>query len=91
MRTTLPSFAGFRPRSEARIAFSMAPSCDGSNGCATMSDGSGTDRPASWLSGILDAVGLDVHAVENRDRRAARAHARQLVAHVLERDVSSAC
>ena len=54
MRTTLPSFDGFRPRSEARIAFSIAPSCDGSNGCATISVGSGMDRPASWLSGIFE-------------------------------------
>ena len=47
MRTTLPSFAGFRPRPAARMAFSIAPSCDGSNGCATISVGSGIDRPAT--------------------------------------------
>ena len=35
----------------------------------------------------LRAVGLDVHAVENRHRRAAGAHARQLVPHVLDRRV----
>ena len=62
MRITLPSFAGLRPRSDARIAFSMRPSCDGSNGCATINAGSGTERLASWLSGILGTVGFDVHA-----------------------------
>ena len=54
IRTTLPSLAGLSPRSAARIAFSIAPSCDGSNGCATIIVGSGTDSPASWLSGILE-------------------------------------
>ena len=54
MRTTLPSFDGLRPRSDARIADSMALSCDGSNGCATIMVGSGTDRLATWLIGILE-------------------------------------
>ncbi len=53
MRTTLPSLAGFRPRSDARMAFSIAPINEGSNGCATISAGSGTDSAATWLIGIL--------------------------------------
>src|SRR5438552_14085538 len=53
MRITLPSLDGLSPRSDARMAASMAFICEGSNGCATMSEGSGTERPATWLSGIL--------------------------------------
>jgi hypothetical protein len=47
MRMTLPSFAGFSPRSEARIAFSIAPISDGSKGWAIISAGSGIDNAAS--------------------------------------------
>ena len=54
MRTTLPSLVGLRPRSEARMAFSIAPSSDGSNGWATIVMGSGIDSVATWLSGIRD-------------------------------------
>ena len=54
MRTTLPSFAGLSPRSDERIAFSMAVISDGSNGCATISVGSGTESVATWLSGIFE-------------------------------------
>ena len=36
-----------------RIAFSIAPISDGSNGCATISAGSGIDSAATWLSGIF--------------------------------------
>ncbi len=36
------------------MAFSIVPMIDGSNGWATMSVGSGTESPASWLSGIWD-------------------------------------
>ena len=75
MRTTLPSFAGLSPRSDARMAFSIAPISDGSNGCATISAGSGTDSVATWLIGILRAVGLDLNAVEQADGGAAGAHA----------------
>ena len=52
MRTTLPSLFGFSPRSDARIAFSMAPISVGSNGWATISVGSGTESEATWLSGM---------------------------------------
>jgi hypothetical protein len=54
MRTTLPSLAGLSPSPAERIAFSIAPSCDGSKGCATISVGSGMERPATWFSGIFD-------------------------------------
>ena len=39
---------------QLRIAFSIAPSSDGSNGCATISVGSGIDSDATWLSGIVE-------------------------------------
>ena len=35
------------------MAFSIADITDGSNGCATMSAGSGTESVATWLIGIL--------------------------------------
>ena len=54
MRITLPSLAGFSPRLAARIAFSTAPISVGSNGCATISVGSGTDSAATWLSGTIE-------------------------------------
>jgi len=54
MRITLPSFEGLSPRSDERIAFSISFIVDGSNGCATMSAGSGTDSDATWLSGTFD-------------------------------------
>jgi hypothetical protein len=54
MRITLPSFDGLSPRSDERIAFSISFIVDGSNGCATMSAGSGTDSDATWLMGIFD-------------------------------------
>jgi len=43
----LPSLAGFRPRSELRIAFSMAPICEVSQGCSVIKLGSGTCKFAS--------------------------------------------
>src|SRR5262245_10123122 len=54
MRTTLPSLAGFSPRLALRIAFSIAPSSEGSKGCATISVGSGIERDATWFTGIAD-------------------------------------
>jgi hypothetical protein len=53
MRTTLPSLLGLRPRSDARIARSIAPINDGSKGCATIIVGSGTDKEATWFKGIF--------------------------------------
>ena len=40
--------------STLRIAFSIAPISDGSNGCATISVGSGIESDATWLSGIIE-------------------------------------
>ncbi len=34
------------------MAFSIAPISDGSNGCATIIVGSGTESEATWLSGM---------------------------------------
>jgi len=50
--TTLPSLSGVKPRSEARIAFSIFGIVDGSHGWMTMRLGSGVDRVAIWLSGV---------------------------------------
>ena len=52
-----------------------------------MTVGSGTDSDATWLSGIDRAVRLDLHRVENGDRRAAGSQPRQFLAHVLDRAV----
>src|SRR5262245_29761859 len=54
MRSTLPSLDGLRPRSDSRTARSSAAMIDGSNGCATIRAGSGTDMVATWLIGIFD-------------------------------------
>ena len=36
------------------MAFSIAPISDGSNGCAMIIAGSGTDSVATWLIGIFE-------------------------------------
>ena len=46
--------------------------------------GSGIESDATWLSGIMRAVGLDVHRVEDVDRRAPGAHAAQLAPDVID-------
>ena len=51
-RTTLPSFAGLRPRSEERIAFSIFAISDTSHGCATIRVGSGMVSVATWFRGV---------------------------------------
>jgi len=52
MRMTAPSLAGVRPRSDARIAFSMALRRVLSQGWIVSSFGSGAATLATWLSGI---------------------------------------
>ena len=52
MRTILPSLEGFSPRSAIRMARSIAAIWVGSNGWATSSVASATDRLASWFSGV---------------------------------------
>ena len=52
MRITLPSFCGLRSRPADRIAFSMAPSSDASQGCSVIRVASGTDRLPTWFSGV---------------------------------------
>src|SRR5258708_5242705 len=54
MRMTLPSFVGFSPRLAARMPFSTFPIWDGSNGCARIIAGSGTDSDATWFSGTIE-------------------------------------
>src|SRR5258708_17392395 len=54
MRITLPSFVGFSPRLAARMPFSTFPIWDGSNGCARIIAGSGTDSDATWFSGTIE-------------------------------------
>ena len=68
MRTTLPSFAGFNPRSDARMAFSIAPmTCrierlrDDQRRLRHRKGGHLVDRHAC-------AVRLDLNAVEQADR-----------------------
>ena len=47
-----PSLDGFTPRSLLRIAFSIAPSDDLSNGWMTTIRGSGMWNEASWFTGV---------------------------------------
>src|SRR5437588_126637 len=51
-RTSLPSFVGVRPRSEARIAFSMSLIILGSNGWTVRSRFSGAASVATCLRGV---------------------------------------
>src|SRR5437879_4839828 len=51
-RTSLPSFVGVRPRSEARIAFSMSLIILGSNGWTVRSRFSGAASEATCLRGV---------------------------------------
>ena len=50
----LPSLFGLAPRSDVRIAFSMAGKADLSYGWMTSSCASGADMPASDFSGVGD-------------------------------------
>ena len=52
MRMTLPSFCGFRSRPAERIAFSIAPRSDASQGWRVMRVGSGIDMLPTWFSGV---------------------------------------
>jgi hypothetical protein len=51
-RIVLPSSVGFTPRSESRIAFSIAPIALWSNGAMMMIRASGTVNDASCWSGV---------------------------------------
>ena len=51
-RMIVPSLVGLTPRSESRIAFSIAPSWLASYGLMTAIRASGMEMPASWLSGV---------------------------------------
>ena len=90
MRTTLPSLAGLRPRSDARMAFSIAADQRRIERLRDDQRRLGHRQRRDLIERHLRAVGLDVHAVEERDRRAAGAHAGHVVADVLERGASSA-
>ena len=72
MRTTLPSLAGFSPRPGARIAFSIAAELRRVERLRDDQRRLGDRQAGDLIERHLRAVGLDVHAVENRDRRAAR-------------------
>ena len=52
MRTTFPSFAGFSPRSDARIAFSIAPMTCGVERLRHDQRRLGTESVATWLIGM---------------------------------------
>jgi len=47
-----PSFVGLKPKSEARIAFSIFPSAERSYGCTSNCRGSGAAILASCWSGV---------------------------------------
>ena len=47
-----PSLDGLIPRSELRMAFSMALSTDLSQGSTSSMVASGTFTPASWVTGV---------------------------------------
>ena len=51
-RISLPSLAGISPRSDFWIAFSMAPMAVTSQGEIRISRLSGTERLATWFSGV---------------------------------------
>ena len=53
MRMTAPSLVGLTPRSESRIARSIAPIELLSYGVTTTMRGSGTAREASWMTGVM--------------------------------------
>ena len=52
MRSWVPSLLGLTPRSESRIAFSIAPSCEASYGLMITMRGSGTPIEAICGSGV---------------------------------------
>jgi hypothetical protein len=52
MRTIFPSFKGFKPRSDFWIAFSISPVILESQGWIMMIRLSGTEREATWASGV---------------------------------------
>ena len=69
------------------MAFSIAPSRDGSNGCATIDMGSGIESVGDLVQRHPRPVGIHVHGVEDVDGGPPGAHARQFVAEVLDDQV----
>ena len=65
------------------MAFSMAPSTPRSQGWMTIWCGSGTLMLASWLSGVMRAVVLDLDALHQGGGGAARADGREVALHGL--------
>ena len=53
IRMTVPSLVGLTPRSESRIARSIAPIELLSYGVTTAMRGSGTVSEASWMTGVI--------------------------------------
>ena len=78
-RITWPSVDGVKPRLAARIAFSTACTIERSQTCTLIMRGSGTLTVASWLSGMLCAVGFDLDRVEQMRRGAAGAQAAEFL------------
>jgi hypothetical protein len=79
-RITLPSFAGFRPRSAVWIARSMSPMSDLSKGCTTISARSGSVDGRDLVQRHLGAVGVHADRVQERRGRLAGTHRRELPA-----------
>ena len=83
-RISLPSLAGFRPRSDARMAFSIGPICETSHGWMVISDGSGTCRlPLIQRRGRAVVIHADV--IEKAQRGAAGADGRHFVLQIAQR------
>ena len=78
-RITVPAVAGFRPRSEFMIAFSMTATMSFSHGVTVSVRESSTPTFATWFSGTCAAVVLDGDVIEQAGVGAARADLGQLL------------
>ena len=83
-RTTLPSLVGFSPRSEVRMALSISGTAPGSHGAITIDHRLGHRERPELVHRHRRAVIIDANVVEQRDVRAARAHAGKLLAEILD-------
>ena len=74
-----PSVDGVSPRLAAKIAFSTAWTIDRSQTCTLSSRGSGTLIGGELVERHVGAVGVDLHMVEQRRRRASGAQPAELL------------
>ena len=78
-RIIWPSVIGLSPSPAERIAFSTGWTLDRSHTWTDSMRASGTDTVATWLSGMLRAVNLDLDRIEQGGRGAAGAKAAEVV------------